>query len=128
MTIYLLTSEPHKKHSSQIEAIEAKLATLVPAIRKIRRIEDVAAVANGGLAQGPVVVADGVDGELQVGQAVEGVEDAEEVDAGLGPCTGDVQVVQQVLPEIRVNAAKESSYKADTSTTGLKFEASLRDH
>jgi catecholate siderophore receptor len=41
--------------------------------------------------------------------------------------TGDVQVVQQMLPEIRVNAAKESSYKADTSTTGLKFEAPLRD-
>ena len=47
------------------------------------RVEDVAGVADGGLAQ-PAGVADGLDGQVEVGQVVQGVEDAEDVDAGGG--------------------------------------------
>ena len=47
------------------------------------RIEDVAGVADGRLAE-HAGVAHRLDGQLQVGQPVEGVEDAEQVDARLG--------------------------------------------
>ena len=33
----------------------------------------------------------------------------------------------QVLPEVKVKAAPDPKFKADTSTTGLRFEAPLRD-
>ncbi len=46
------------------------------------RVEDIAGVAHGGLAQHPRR-ADGLDGQRQVGQTVQGVEDAEQVDAGV---------------------------------------------
>ena len=45
------------------------------------------------------------------------------------PHTEGAEIAQQVLPEVKVKAAaeKEPSYKADTSSTGLKFEAAIRD-
>lgn len=45
------------------------------------------------------------------------------------PHTEGAQIAQPVLPEVKVKAAaeKEPSYKADTSSTGLKFEAAIRD-
>jgi catecholate siderophore receptor len=45
------------------------------------------------------------------------------------PHTEGAQTAQPVLPEVKVKAAaeKEPSYKADTSSTGLKFEAAIRD-
>lgn len=43
--------------------------------------------------------------------------------------TEGAEVVPSVLPEVKVKAstAKEPAYKADTSSTGLKFETALRD-
>lgn len=43
--------------------------------------------------------------------------------------TEGAELAQPVLPEIKVKAAaeKEPGYKADTSSTGLKFEAAIRD-
>ncbi|MDD5461773.1 MAG: TonB-dependent siderophore receptor [Methylococcales bacterium] len=45
------------------------------------------------------------------------------------PHSEGAEVAQQVLPEVKVKAAteKEPDYKADTSTTGLKFDAAIRD-
>jgi hypothetical protein len=75
MTIYLLTSEPSKKNSGQIEAIEAKLSTLVPAIRKIRRIEDVAAEISGNgdskiivVFVSPFLAGDGINNIINIAQ------------------------------------------------------------
>jgi pilus assembly protein CpaE len=75
MTIYLLTSEPNKKQSGQIEAIEAKLSTLVPAIRKIRRIEDVAAEISGNgdgkiivVFVSPSLAGDGINNIINIAQ------------------------------------------------------------
>jgi pilus assembly protein CpaE len=75
MTIYLLTSEPHKKSSGQIEAIETRLATLVPEIRKIKRIEDVAAEISGNSTAKVVVVfvspslaGDGINNIISIAQ------------------------------------------------------------
>lgn len=43
--------------------------------------------------------------------------------------TEGAEIAQSVLPEVKVKAAaeKEPAYKADTSSTGLKFEAAIRD-
>jgi catecholate siderophore receptor len=43
--------------------------------------------------------------------------------------TEGAELAQPVLPEVNVKAAaeEEPAYKADTSSTGLKFEAALRD-
>jgi catecholate siderophore receptor len=43
--------------------------------------------------------------------------------------TEGAELAQPVLPEVKVKAAaeKEPAYKADTSSTGLKFEAAIRD-
>jgi len=43
--------------------------------------------------------------------------------------TEGAEIAQPVLPEVKVKAAadKEPDYKADTSSTGLKFEAAIRD-
>ena len=75
MTIYLLTSEPSKKNSGQIEAIEAKLSALVPAIRKIRRIEDVAAEISGNgdskivvVFVSPSLAGDGINNIINIAQ------------------------------------------------------------
>lgn len=45
------------------------------------------------------------------------------------PHTEGGQIAQQVLPEVKVKttAEKEPAYKADTSSTGLKFETAIRD-
>ncbi len=45
------------------------------------------------------------------------------------PHTEGADPGQQVLPEVKVKAAaeKEPEYKADTSSTGLKFDAAIRD-
>ncbi len=45
------------------------------------------------------------------------------------PHTEAAQIAQPVLPEVKVKVAaeKEPAYKADTSSTGLKFEAAIRD-
>ena len=45
------------------------------------------------------------------------------------PHTESAEIAQPVLPEVKVKAApvKEPAYKADTSSTGLKFEAAIRD-
>ncbi len=47
-------------------------------------VEDIAGVADGGFADGFAVFADGFHGDLHVGEVVEGVEDAEDVHAGVG--------------------------------------------
>ncbi len=43
--------------------------------------------------------------------------------------TEGAEIARPVLPEVKVKAAaeKEPRYKADTSSTGLKFEAAIRD-
>ncbi|MGZ4981977.1 MAG: hypothetical protein ACXV8P_05265, partial [Methylobacter sp.] len=43
--------------------------------------------------------------------------------------TEGAEIAKSVLPEVKVKAAaeKEPAYKADTSSTGLKFEAAIRD-
>lgn len=45
------------------------------------------------------------------------------------PHTEGAEIVKPRLPEVKVKASaqKEPAYKADTSSTGLKFEAALRD-
>ncbi len=45
------------------------------------------------------------------------------------PQTEAAETAQPVLPEVKVKVSseKEPAYKADTSSTGLKFEAALRD-
>ncbi|WP_432740610.1 TonB-dependent siderophore receptor [Methylobacter sp. G7] len=45
------------------------------------------------------------------------------------PHTEGAEIAKQVLPEVKVKAAaeKEPAYKADTSSTGLKFETAIRD-
>ncbi len=47
-------------------------------------VGDVTGVADGGFANGLAVVAGGFHGDLHVGKVVEGVEDAEDVHAGIG--------------------------------------------
>ncbi|MFI3118828.1 MAG: TonB-dependent siderophore receptor [Methylococcaceae bacterium] len=45
------------------------------------------------------------------------------------PQTEAAEIVQPVLPEVKVKTSveQEPAYKADTSSTGLKFEAAIRD-
>ncbi len=47
-------------------------------------VEDIAGVADGGLAEGVGVLGNGLDGDFEVGQVVQAVKNAEEVDSGLG--------------------------------------------
>lgn len=45
------------------------------------------------------------------------------------PNSEGAEIIQSILPEVKVktSAEQEPSYKADTSSTGLKFEAAIRD-
>ena len=73
------------------------------------RVEDVAGVADRGLAERLAVLADGLHRDPHVGQVVEGIEDAEDVHAGVGRMLDEAgdDVVRVVRVTHRVGAAEQ---------------------
>ena len=82
---------------------------VVEVVLRAGGIEDIAGVADGGLADGFAVLADGLHGDLHVREVVERIEDAEDVHPAIGGVfdeTGD-DVVRVVRVADGVRAAEE---------------------
>ena len=68
---------------TQLLELLGQIDIVFQAVLGSARIEDVAAVADGRFAEF-VGVTDGVHGQAQIGQPVQGIEDAEKIDSGSG--------------------------------------------